>query len=101
MRKSIQTVNSSSCGAAIDLRANSACPFCHLPIAILDLKQQQQMLAQLKEAAAARPVDPMLPMNLAMANAQASAVFDVHDTQWWEDAQSGDLVQAGLNAVAR
>jgi hypothetical protein len=101
LRESVQTVNCSSCGAAIDLRATSACPFCHSPIAILDLKQQQQMLAQLKEAAAAQPVDPMLPLKLATAKAQTSALFDVHDAEWWEDARSGDLVQAGLNAVAR
>jgi len=101
LRESIQTVTCSSCGAAIDLRANSACPFCHSPIAILDLKQQQQMLAQLKQAAAARPVDPMLPMKLAMAKEQTSRLFPEHDDQWWGDAQSGDLVQAGLNAVAR
>jgi len=101
LRESVQAVNCSSCGASIDLRANSACPFCHSPIAILDLKQQQQMLAQLKEAAAPQPVDPTLPMKLAVAKAQAAAVFEEHDSQWWDDARSGDLVQAGLNAVAR
>ncbi len=101
LRESVQTVNCSSCGASIDLRANSACPFCHSPIAILDLKQQQQMPAQLKEAATPQPVDPTLPMKLAVAKAQAAAVFEEHDSQWWDDARSGDLVQAGLNAVAR
>ena len=44
LRESVQTVNCSSCGASIDLQNNSACPYCHSPIAILDLKQQQQML---------------------------------------------------------
>lgn len=101
LRVSIQTVNCSSCGAAIDLRSNSACPYCHSPIAILDLNQQQQMLAQLKEAAAPKPADPMLPFKLARAKMEASAVFAEHDDQWWIDARSGDLVQAGLNTVAR
>ena len=68
---------------------------------ILDLKQQQQRLAELKEAAAPKPVDPTLPMQLALAKAQVSNLFDEHDEQWFQDAQSGDLVQAGLNAVAR
>jgi len=101
LRASVQTVNCSSCGAAIDLRNNSACPYCHSPIAILDLNQPQQMLAQLKQAAAPKPVDPILPFKLAQAKMEASAVFAEHDTQWWDDAQSGDLVQAGLNTVAR
>lgn len=101
LRESVQTVNCSSCGAAIDLRSNSACPYCHSPIAILDLKQQQQMLAQLKEAAAPKPVDPALPLKLAQAKMEASTVFAEHDPQWWDDARSGDLVQAGLNTVAR
>jgi endogenous inhibitor of DNA gyrase (YacG/DUF329 family) len=101
LRESVQTVNCSSCGASIDLQANSVCPYCHSPIAILDLKQQQQMLAQLKQAAEPKPADPTLPMKLALAKAETSAVFQEHDDQWWEDARSGDLVQAGLNAVAR
>jgi hypothetical protein len=65
------------------------------------MKQQQQMLAQLKEAAEPRPVDPTLPMRLALATEQTSALFKDDDTEWWEDARSGDLVQAGLKAVAR
>jgi hypothetical protein len=101
LRESVQTVNCSSCGASIDLQNNSACPYCHSPIAILDLKQQQEMLELLKEAAAPKPVDPTLPFKLAQAKIEASTVFAEHDTQWWDDAQSGDLVQAGLNAVAR
>ena len=101
LRQSVQTVNCSSCGASVDLQKNSACPFCHSPIAILDLKQQQQMLSQLKEAAEPKPVDPTLPMKLALAKQQVSALFPEHDRQWYDDAQSGDLVQAGLNTVAR
>lgn len=101
LRESVQTVNCSSCGASIDLQSNSVCPYCHSPIAILDLKQQQQMLAQLKEAAEPKPVDPTLPLKLALAKAQTSQLFPEHDAQWGEDARSGDLVQAGLNAVAR
>ena len=101
LRETVQTVNCSSCGAAIDLQNNSACPYCHSPIAILDLKQQQQMLEQLKDAAAPKPVDPTLPMQLAMAKQHMSNLFPEHDDQWWGDARQGDLVQAGLNAVSR
>jgi hypothetical protein len=94
-------VNCSNCGASIDLQTNSACPYCHSPISMLDMKQQQQMLAQLREAAEPRPVDPTLLLKLAQAKAQTSALFEEDDTEWWEDARSGDLVQAGLKLVTR
>ena len=101
LRESVQSVNCSGCGASIDLQANSACPYCHAPVSMLDLKEQQRMLAQLQEAAEPKPIDPTLPLKLAVAKAEASAPFQEHDAQWWEDASSSDLVQAGLNAVAR
>jgi hypothetical protein len=101
LRASVQTVNCSSCGAAIDLQNNSVCPFCHSPVCILDLNAQKQMLEQLKDAATPKPLDPTLPLQLAMAKAQTSRLFPEHDDQWWADAQSGDLVQAGLNVVIR
>jgi uncharacterized protein YbaR (Trm112 family) len=101
LKQNVQTLNCSNCGASIDLQANSDCPYCHSAISILDMKQQQQMLAQLKEAAEPRPVDPALPAKLAMAKAQASAPFQDHDAEWWDDVRSGGLVQAGLKLVAR
>jgi len=101
LREKVQTVNCSHCGGSINLQSDSVCPYCHSPICILDLDRQKEMLDQLKEAAAPRPPDPNLPLNLAMAKQQASAAFGGHDAQWWNDARSGDLVQAGLNAVVR
>ena len=101
LKQNVQTVRCSNCGAPIDLQSNSDCPYCHSAISILDMKQQQQMLAQLKEAAEPKAVDPTLPLKLAMAKEQISSVFQEHDAEWWEDARSGDLVQAGLKAVTR
>jgi uncharacterized protein YbaR (Trm112 family) len=101
LKQNVQSVNCSNCGASIDLQTNSACPYCHSPISILDMKQQQQMLAQLREAAEPRPVDPALPLKLAQAKAEASALFKADDAEWWEDVRSGDLVHAGLKAFAR
>jgi endogenous inhibitor of DNA gyrase (YacG/DUF329 family) len=101
LREKVQTVNCANCGAAIDLASGSACPYCHSPISMLDLKRQQQMLSQLKVAAEPRPVDPTLPMQLALAKERVSALFPEHDDDWWNDARSGDLVQAGLNTIAR
>ena len=61
LRESVLEVHCSNCGASVNLQTNSACPYCHSPISILDLEEPQCMLAQLKEAADAKPVDPALP----------------------------------------
>ena len=60
------------------------------------------MLAQLKQAAEPKPLDPTLPLKLAMAKEQIDAQLHGLDDDWWEDARSsGDLVLAGLNAITR
>jgi hypothetical protein len=101
LRESVQSVNCSSCGASIDLQNNSTCPYCHSPISILDLKEQQQMLAQLSQAAEPKPVDPALPLKLALAKAGVSDLFEGQDPEGWANGGAPDLVQAGLTAVAR
>jgi len=70
---------------------------------MLDMKQPQQMLEQLKQAAEPRPMDPALPLKLAHARSELETSLADHDRgpEWWSDAASFGLVQAGLNAVAR
>jgi transcription elongation factor Elf1 len=103
LRQNVQFVNCSNCGASINLESSSVCPYCHSPISMLDMKQPQQMLAQLKEAAEPKPLDPALPMKLASAKLQLETSLPDYDrtSEWWSDASSSGLVQAGLNAVAR
>src|SRR2546425_12797832 len=64
LRGKIQTVNCSNCGAAINLATDSTCAHCGSPISILDMKQPQLMLNELKRAAEPRPIDPILPLEL-------------------------------------
>ncbi len=103
LRQNVQFVNCSNCGASINLESDSACPYCHSPISMLDMKQPQRMLEQLQQAAEPRPIDPALPMKLASAKLQLETSLADHDRspEWWSDAASFGLVQAGLNAVAR
>src|SRR5260370_41001359 len=101
--KTVRFVNCSTCGASINLESISACPYCHSPISMLDMKQPQQMLEQLKQAAEPKPIDPALPMKLASAKLELEtslAEFD-RSPEWWSDAASSGLVWAGLNAVTR
>jgi hypothetical protein len=103
LRKNIQTVNCSNCGGPIDLATASACSHCGSPISILDMKQPQQMLAQLQQAAAPKPPNPALPLELERAKREAEGWFGPHesDPDWLSDASSGSLIHAGLNTVAR
>jgi hypothetical protein len=103
LRQNVQSVTCSSCGASIDLASNSVCPFCHAPISMLDMKQPQRLLDQLKQAAEPKPLDPMLPMKLASAKLGLETSLADYDrgTEWWSDASCIGLVGAGLTVVAR
>lgn len=103
MRQNVQTVNCSNCGGPIDLTRETVCPHCGSPLSMLDMKQAERLVAQLQAAAAPRPIDPALPLNLARARRQveeAFATMDGHST-WWRDASSSGLVEAGIAALAR
>jgi hypothetical protein len=103
LRENIQTVNCSNCGAPIDLAAVSACAHCGSPLSMLDMKQPQRLLTELKGAAQPQPIDPNMPLNLALAKLEAEGRFGPLEfgADWWSDVSSSGLVQAGLSAVAR
>ena len=103
LRQNLQFVNCSSCGASINLESNSACPYCHAPISMLDMKQPQQMLEQLKQAAAPQPIDPALPLKVASAKMALETSLAEYDRgpEWWSDASCFGLVGAGLTVLAR
>ena len=93
LRHEVQIVNCSSCGAPIDLATGSACSHCKSPVSMLDMKQPEALLAQLREAAEPKPIDPALPLQLARAKRDVEALF-AHE-------EPPDLVHACLNSVAR
>ena len=70
---------------------------------MLDMKQPQQMLNQLQQAAKPRPIDPALPLELARAKRDVEVLFAGVESgpDWWSGVSSSGLVQAGLSAVAR
>jgi endogenous inhibitor of DNA gyrase (YacG/DUF329 family) len=103
LRQNVQFVNCSSCGASINLETDSACPYCHAPITMLDMKQPQLMLEQLKHAAEPKPLDPTLPLKVASAKMALETSLADYDrgTEWWSNASCFGLVGAGLTVVAR
>ncbi len=103
LRQNVQSVNRSNCGASINLQSNAVCPYCHAPISMLDMKQPQRMLEQLKHAAEPRPMEPALPLKLASIKSQLETSLADHErsAEWWSDASSSVLVGAGLKVVSR
>jgi hypothetical protein len=103
LRQNVQVVNCSNCGAPIDLTKDSACAHCHSPLSMLDMKQAESLVRQLREASEPRPIDPALPMELARARREVEASFASIDSghDLWRSASSTGLVEAGLLVVAR
>ncbi len=102
LRQKIQTVNCSHCGAAIDLTKDSVCSHCGSPLSILDMNQPQQMLNQLKQAAAPAPANPALPFDLEMEKRRVENLFGPSpDPDWLTDVSTSGLIRAGLNAFTR
>ena len=104
LRQAVQMVNCSNCGAPIDLAKSSACAHCQSALSMLDMKQAEKVVEQLRSAGRTdKPVDPMLPINLARARAQVESAFAGMPEQraWLDDVSSNGLVGAGLHLVMR
>lgn len=104
LRASVQVVNCSNCGAAVDLGKESACRHCGSPLSMLDLQQAQALVEQLQRAdRSGQPIDPALPLNLERARRETEASFAglVRDASFLDDILTTDLVSAGLHAFTR
>jgi hypothetical protein len=103
LRKQVQTVNCSNCGAPLDLALHSQCTHCGSPLSMLDIAQAEHLIAELHAAdeQQKQPVDPSLPLALARARQQAEAAFEgtPSDTDWGSDLASLGTVGAGLRAL--
>jgi hypothetical protein len=115
LRKHVQSVRCTGCGAAVDVRERSACAFCRAPIAMIDPDQLQKTISMLQDKELGRPkpggpavpgkpfagVDPTLPLRLAQERMRSERVFAelgqhnrsvVASLEW-------DLFDAGLSSV--
>jgi hypothetical protein len=62
IRKTVQFVNCSNCGAPVDLAKGTSCAHCGTPLSMLDSKQAEAVVDQLKRASEPRAIDPALPL---------------------------------------
>jgi hypothetical protein len=103
LRRNVQVVNCSNCGAPVDLATATACGHCGSPLSIFDMQQAEKVVEQLRRASESRPIDPALPLELARVRREVDAAFagSGDRSSWWGDASSLGLVEAGMAAVAR
>ena len=104
LRKNVQTVNCSNCGAAIDLANTSKCDHCGSPLSMLDVQQTQQLVTQLQNAdRASQTVDPTLPLQLEQARSEVETAFASFEQRsgWFDEVSTSGLVGAGLTALVR
>jgi hypothetical protein len=119
LRRNVQTINCSNCGAPIDLARTSICTHCGSPLSMLDMKQAARLIEELKEetgssakeetgspGASRRPGvlnDPFLPLALERARRETEATFDAFERSpsWYDDVSASSLLGAGLTAVMR
>jgi Transcription factor zinc-finger len=105
LRRTIDSVNCSNCGAPVDLSAGAPCSHCGSPLSMLDLKQAGRLVEQLRGAdeRSREGVDPALPLELARARREVDLAFASLDAgpRWVEDVSATGLVGAGLSALAR
>jgi hypothetical protein len=104
LRRNIQAVNCSNCGASIDLARRSDCAHCGSPLAMIDMHQAERLVTQLREAdRTGKTVDPALPLALARARRETDVAFQgMHANEPWDqDISSLGLVGAGLAQLVR
>jgi hypothetical protein len=110
LRRHVQSVKCTGCGAAVDVREHSACTFCRAPIAMIDPDQLQRTIVALQEKEALRPkpvpgkslleADPTLPLRLAHERLRAERVFaDLGRHHRATGGQASDLVDVGLAQI--
>jgi hypothetical protein len=104
LRKNVQMVNCSNCGAPVDLAKGSDCSHCGSPLSMLDMQQAEALVTRLREADRTdKTVDPALPLSLARARREADEAFKglPGHAKWLEDDLAFGLVGAGLAGLAR
>lgn len=103
LKRNLETINCSNCGAPVDLATGSACAHCGSPLSMLDVAQAEALVASLQKASAvAGSVDPALGIDLARARSRVSAAFAEfeRDAGWQRQASDQGLVQATLRAFS-
>jgi len=90
LRRSLQTINCSNCGAPIDIVHSSACAHCGTPISMLDVKQISEIAAQAQATDQPKPAPDI-----------AAIVSALQLRQHQSEQPRNGLVEAGLELIGR
>lgn len=103
LREQVQSVNCSSCGAAVNVEQGAACGHCGSPLSMFDMKHAEKLVVQLQKAESiAKTVHPVWEKELAQRKREGTLPPQYRsDKVWTEDLTVSGLVGAGLHAVAR
>ncbi len=96
LRRNVQTINCSNCGAPVDLVHDSACSHCGTPLSMIDLTQIADMAAQTRQAGA--PADGGAPAKTVDIDALFEAIKAAHVQ---EPRSAPGLLDAGFDLIAR
>jgi hypothetical protein len=101
LRKHVRMVNCSNCGAPVDLEKAPVCSYCRAPLAMLDPKQLEKTVDELRKAdEARRTIDPMLPAKLMLDRLKVESVYARMDSRGGGLGALGEgLVEAGFDLV--
>jgi hypothetical protein len=103
LRRNVQIVNCSNCGAPIDLARGSFCAHCGSPLSMIDVAQAGELVAKLREAGSGlQPADraAALGLDLARARRDVGAAFAAFEREpgWYGSVESAGLVGAAVGA---
>jgi len=104
LRLNVKSVTCSSCGAPVDLNVGSVCPYCRAPLSMLDARQVDTVVQQLKQEQARRdeanrgPIDPSRFARLTPDGRLDKTATLFSDVPFGVEL-SGGIVEAGVAAL--
>ena len=106
LRRNVQTVNCSNCGAPVNLTTGAACAHCGSPLSMLDLGQAEALVAKLRGAdqpAIQSAGIAALPLDLERARREVATAFASFEREpgWFDNVSSAGLVGAALGSLSR
>ncbi len=102
LRRDVQEITCSQCGAPIDLQKDSACPFCNAPIALIDSEGIVAALRDLRASEGAggpdRAPDAASASASALSDVQLNAILDPERVR--QHVGPHNVLAIGLGAIA-
>ena len=104
LKQNVKSVTCSCCGAPVDLNVGAICAYCRAPLSMLDAKQVDTVVQELKREEQRRQDaanDPTLPARLALNRLALEERFAHLDdaTFHFDLTAAGGLVGAGVAAL--